>query len=658
MKLRKVCVKNFKCVEDSMPFKVGPITCLVGKNESGKTALLQALYRLNPVVEAEAKFVALEYPRRRWSEYKERAKDNPDNVLTTNWAVEEADHLAVEEVLGPGMFTQETVTIKKGYGNTCLWPDLVVNEEKVVEHFIDTAGLHTEEADRLRPAQDIQALRAALDKIEAPSEREKKMAQLIKKVFGSNTAKTTAVNLLEKRLPKFVYFANYDRLPGQISITDLLRRKTQDPTSLTMCDLIFLALLDLAGTKPDEINNMTEFEALTAELEAVENRISAEIFRYWSQNKHLKVKFKFDAGRPGDPEPFNTGWVFRTRIENSRHGVSVSFDDRSTGFVWFFSFLVWFSQLKKHYGDDLFVLLDEPGLSLHGKAQGDLLRYFNERIVPQSPIIYTTHSPFMIDPENLLSARTVEDVMEKGEPKGTKVGDDILSTDRDTIFPLQAALCYDISQTLFIGKHPLLVEGPSDLLYLKWFSRQLRLRGRVQLDSRWTISVAGGIDKMASFVTLFGGKGLDTAVFSDFHFGDKQKVERLRALKVLQGGRVLAANTYTDKTEADIEDMIGRSLYVELVNKTYDLYGPNALKESAQSGRVITEVEKHFGTLPLDLPQFNHYDPAVYLTQNVVDSNAADALPSMDAALDRFEQLFKELNALVTGHPRVEVIRP
>ena len=55
MKLRKVCVKNFKCVEDSMPFKVGPITCLVGKNESGKTALLQALYRLNPVVEAEAK---------------------------------------------------------------------------------------------------------------------------------------------------------------------------------------------------------------------------------------------------------------------------------------------------------------------------------------------------------------------------------------------------------------------------------------------------------------------------------------------------------------------------------------------------------------------------------------------------------------------------
>ena len=133
---------------------------------------------------------------------------------------------------------------------------------------------------------------------------------------------------------------------------------------------------------------MTEFEPLIAELEAVENRITSEIFRYWSQNKHLKVKFSFDAGRPGDPPPLNSGWVFRTRIENSRHGVSVPFDERSTGFVWFFSFLVWFSQLQKHYGDNLFLLLDEPGLSLHGKAQGDLVRYFNDRIVPQSPLIY------------------------------------------------------------------------------------------------------------------------------------------------------------------------------------------------------------------------------------------------------------------------------
>jgi predicted ATP-dependent endonuclease of OLD family len=39
-------------------------TCLVGKNEAGKTALLKALYRLNPIVETEGRFdVTDDYPR-------------------------------------------------------------------------------------------------------------------------------------------------------------------------------------------------------------------------------------------------------------------------------------------------------------------------------------------------------------------------------------------------------------------------------------------------------------------------------------------------------------------------------------------------------------------------------------------------------------------
>src|SRR5437867_1016248 len=123
MRLKEARIKNFKCVEDSTPFKVGPITCLVGKNEAGKTALIQALYRLNPVVEADAKFMSLEYPRRRWSEYKERAEDEPDNVLTTTWEIEDADRHGIETVLGPDTFTQRAVTATKGYDNKRSWPD-------------------------------------------------------------------------------------------------------------------------------------------------------------------------------------------------------------------------------------------------------------------------------------------------------------------------------------------------------------------------------------------------------------------------------------------------------------------------------------------------------------------------------------------------------
>ena len=164
------------------------------------------------------------------------------------------------------------------------------------------------------------------------------------------------------------------------------------------------------------------------------------------------MEFHSDAARPNDPAPFDTGYVFRTRIKNRRHGVTVGFDDRSAGFVWFFSFLVWFSQVRKNYGDNVVLLLDEPGLGLHAKAQADLLRYINDKLVPAGQVIYTTHSPFMVDPNRLDAVlRTVEDVGGEGEVEGTKVGDQVFSTDADTLFPLQAALGYDITQTLSSG---------------------------------------------------------------------------------------------------------------------------------------------------------------------------------------------------------------
>ena len=78
--------------------------------------------------------------------------------------------------------------------------------------------------------------------------------------------------------------------------------------------------------------------------------------------------------------------------------------------------------------------------------------------------------------------------------EGTKVGDQVFSTDADTIFPLQRVLGYEIAQTLFIGKNTLIVEGPSDVLYMKWFSQALQQSGREYLDHRWVVATCGGID--------------------------------------------------------------------------------------------------------------------------------------------------------------------
>lgn len=646
MTLKSVHVRNFKCIEDSGEFSINRVTCLVGKNESGKTAILQALYKLNPVIKEDGDFDGvIEYPRRHWSSYKERCQADADNVLTTIWNLDQSDSEVLKEILGPSAESIKTVTLTKGYDNDLHW-NIEIDEKQVVEHYLRSYGLWQDNNIELTEMQTIAQLKNWLKHTKPLSDLQSTLAATLQKKFPDDDAVSAVVDSLQERLPRFLYYSNYQKMPGQVSIDDLLRRKGQN--QLRFEDRVFMAFLDLAGTNLEEIHSVGKSEELIAELEAVSNRISETIFKYWSQNRHLEVECRFDAGRAKDPPPFNSGYVFRIRIRNTRHRVTVSFDERSSGFVWFFSFLVWFSQVSKNYGKNLIILLDEPALNLHARAQGDWLRYIKEELSPYHQVIYTTHSPFMIDPENLLNVRTVEDVVIDDKIEGTKVGDEVLSTDADTLFPLQAALGYDITQTLFVGQHTLLVEGPSDFLYLKWFSNELRSRGRAHLDPRWVITPCGGIDKVGSFLALFAGNKLDIAIFTDFHAGEKRKVRTLRESNLLKQSHVFSAEMYVEQDEADIEDLLGRPLYVTLVNRCFNLAEPYKLPDQKPlnaPARVISEVEQHFQSLPSDLPEFDHYKPATFLMEN--SGELRGTLPGIEEALNRFERLFKDLNSLL-----------
>lgn len=643
MFLRSVRIKNYKCIEDTGVFRLDKVTCLVGKNESGKSAILEALYKLNPVVADEGDYDVIEYPRRRWSLYREKRETDPDIVLETVWELDDSDQEILTEKFGNKALSTKEVTITKGYDNTLNW-EISYNEGNILKYVLENSGLYKEEVDALKEISTIEELIAYLEGKSNRSERENLFLENLIKTFPKKTVFSGVKNILQNRLPKFVYFPNYERMRGRVALHDLVNRKNQN--KLDLSDRIFLALLDLAGTSIDEINKIGTLEHLYAELEAVSNRITETIFHYWSQNRHLEVEFRLDQGRPEDPPPFNQGFIFQTRIRNSRHRVTVNFEERSTGFIWFFSFLVWFSQLQKYYGKNLLLLLDEPGLSLHGRAQQDLLRYFREQLAPYYQVIYTTHSPFMIDPEALLSVRIVEDVVtSSGEVLGTKVREDVFATESETVFPLQAALGYDITQTLFVGKNVLLVEGPSDFLYLKWFSSELQHQNREGLDRRWVITPSGGIDKIASFVALFGGNEINIAVITDFHSGLKGKIKSLTELYRLIG--VFTVNSYLGQAEADIEDLLGREFYFALVNRCYNLSDEYTLnpKKEPKNLRVVKEVEEHFRTLPPDFPEFDHYTPAAYLVENGKDLR--NELPGLNCALDRFEQLFKDLNKLL-----------
>ena len=646
MKLKTLQIQNYKCIDDSSKFSLTPVTCLVGKNESGKSAILQALYRLKPVEKEEEKFDELqEYPRKGLTDYEEIKDAHPANVLTTVWELEENDEKTLQEKFGLSPLKGKIVTVTKGYDNKRYWT-VEVDEQKLLKHYLKQLGSESGEITEGTKVHNLVELISQLENIKTPTEEQSKTLTYVKNNIPEGKLSQAANNFLDTLLPTFLYFADYQKMAGQVAFNQLNQRISAN--QLSFSEKIFLALLDLAGTTPKEIQELGRLEHLIAKLEGVSNKLTQEIFEYWSQNEYLRVNFRFENARPEDPAPYNSGYIFMTRIENTRHQVSVSFEERSSGFVWFFSFLAWLSQVKKNYGSNLFLLLDEPGLSLHAKAQADLLRYMNEKLKPHFQVVYTTHSPFMIDPENILGARTVEDVLRNKQPLGTKVGDKVLSTDFDTLFPLQAALGYEITQTLFVGKHTLLVEGPSDLLYLKWFSQELKSGGRVGLDSRWVITPSGGIDKIGSFITLFGGNKLHVAVFTDFHEGDKKKVRTLRESEVLRKGHVFSAEVYADQDEADIEDMIGRAFYVLLVNECYNLPAGKKLPEKKSlkgPNSVVAEVEEHFRTLPLDISEFDHYRPATYLVEN--SSTLKKKLLGLEDALNRFEKLFKELNNLL-----------
>lgn len=646
MRLSKVRVQNFKSVLDSGWFTVDELTCLVGKNESGKTAILEALEKLNSAINERSDFKDTDYPRMNWSEYEQ--SDQVDTVLKTRWQLEHDELSHVLELAGGGdAFTSDTITVSKDYNNELTWT-LPLSLPKAVEIALDKSGLQAAEKKELKSAQTTGALIKALNDIDEPSPRQIAFLKELMERWPKSSLRSAIIDYLVQRLPHFVYYSQYDRLPGRVSLNQLVQCQAAGTLSDLPGARIFLALLSMVGTTPDEINNIDTSEQLISKLEAVQSRLSKKVFRYWSQNKHLKVKFRFDEASSGDLAPFNAGKIFQTRIENLRHDATIRLDERSTGFIWFFSFLVWFSEVQKEHGENLVVLLDEPGLSLHARAQSDLLDYINEELVPNYQVIYTTHSPFMIQSDKLLSCRTVEDVTgDDDEVLGTKVGDETLSTDKDTLFPLQGALGYDITQTLFIGKDCLLVEGPSDLLYLQWASEQLRLQGRKSLDTRWTVTPCGGITKVPSFMALFGGSNLHVAVFTDYGHGDKKKVRELRESELLQNGHVFTADMYCDAyTEADVEDILGREFYCELIKATYGLLAKQRLPTKAPADappRVAAEVEAHFRTLPGTVPEYDHYAPSQHLLRHSQELT----LPGLAEALDRFEKLFIDLNELL-----------
>ncbi len=653
MILKRVQITNFQSIRDSTEFEIGEVTCLVGKNEAGKTALLKALYRLNPVRASDADFdTTRDYPRRDLIDYEEGLANDPQDVahvVRATYALDAECIETIESMYGVRCLKDRNavVELRKDYSNQVTCSGLQVDHEAAISHLVASADLPNSLSESLESCESIPNLLEALQGIEE-TDASREFGRRLGEIPDGDVEKAIYDQIIFPKSPKYLYFDEYYQMKGQDNLNALQDRCNQG--NLEEADEPLLGLIEFAGLNLDQLMNPEQTEKLLGRLEAAENRLTNKALKYWSQNSHLRMKFDIRPGQSGDPPDMTSGMNILGRVQDTKHMVSTALGTRSRGFIWFFSFLAWYSKLRKQ-GENLILLLDEPGLSLHAKAQADLLRYFEEELRPHHQLIYTTHSPFMVDPTRFDHVRIVQDLsVEEGsddlpdDKQGTRVVGDVLDATSDSLFPLQGALGYEIHQTLFVGPNCLVVEGASDLLYIQIMSALLEKRGKIGLSTRWTITPVGGAGKIPAFVALIGTQNdLNVAVLVDFHERDRQQVENLYRKKLLKRQKILTFAEFTQDDEADIEDLFGVEFYLRLVNAEFGCEIRSTELDSDHP-RVIRRIEEYLKGSPLpEEVRFSHYRPARYFSENA--DSLAEHLGDND--FDCFESVFQAVNGLL-----------
>jgi predicted ATP-dependent endonuclease of OLD family len=647
MKLQSFRVRRYKNVLDSTEVAVEErVTTLVGMNESGKSTMLDALYRLNPVY--GDKFDELDdYPRWRRSRDSRTQNLQEFSPIEATFHFDPADVSALREALGEGVATADTVIIGRRYDGT-IWASVDVDESRFQRNVLEG---HPEAQVLFESHEDVASLKVALEAgvkadaeaaaaaavggpgLDGDSEVKASTAGTsnVEALGRINGALATAADLTSAasaialtRMPKFFLFTDYQNLEGRVDISELTTQADEHPGASPKQTA--RALLKLANT---DVNAMTaaNFESSTAELESVSNDLSREMKEYWSTNPDLRIKIVTE------PETISDGRGTRSvvrylnfRVEDRKHDFTNNFSRRSSGYRWFFSFLAAFSEFETH-ASEVVILLDEPGLTLHAKAQRDFLRFINERLAPAGQVLYTTHSPFMV--EEIERVRVVED---RGDDIGSVTSSDALEVGEDSAFPLQAALGYDLTQNLFIGERNLLVEGPSDLAYLDLVSRRLRELGRDGIDERWRILPAGGSSNVPAFVSLLGRK-VSVTVLLDSGTEGGGKVEAAMNANKIDNGRVIVVSAVLEQRHADIEDLFDVGDYLELYNEAFGT--SHTLDHLADHpDRILLRLEA------LEGGKFDHWRPAAALLR---DPSKVEGLS--EATLDNFEALAKKINA-------------
>lgn len=386
--------------------------------------------------------------------------------------------------------------------------------------------------------------------------------------------------LVMNALPKFVYYSNYGNLDSEIYLPHVvqnLARKDIGAKEAAKARTLRV-LFSFVRLQANEILELgkdfkdTNRQPTTIEIERIAEKKRERSILLQSASTTLTQKFKEWWKQGGYRFRFEAdGDHFRIWVSDDRRPEEVELENRSTGLQWFLSFYLVF--LVESEGDhhDAVLLLDEPGLSLHPLAQRDLSKFF-DNLTRTNQIVYTTHSPFLVDADRLDRVRKVyvsEDGTTKSSSNLRQAGAD--PAQAGAAYAVYSALNLNVAESLLLGCTPVVVEGASDQHYLTLIKALLISAGEISPRRELVFPPAGGTKNLRITASILTGRDeeLPVVLLDSDAMGAKMATELRTSLYRGATEKVLSTDDYADFSGSEVEDLIPHDLFVEAVDRIF-----------------------------------------------------------------------------------------
>jgi predicted ATP-dependent endonuclease of OLD family len=625
MRLVRARVQNYRSVLDTDWFDVEhDKTILVGPNEAGKTAVLHALQQIHPPADVK-RFTALrDYPRAKHNDI-DRGLVRPGDVTVASavFALDSGDLTG-----HPAAFQSVRFVVHRQLDNSAryeledapacpTYAELKRDLDRLVAHVDGRApaaeqGPQTDDlpGSRLRAitagwndATVVDGERAmalggwlaqVLSLVDEENEKEEGRYERLSQQVQMSAQHMLVINALKDRVPIFVLFSNYFRVRPLIHLQHLAERLETNSLNDAAYDYGNQCLLKLLGFEARELSQLGAHADIRqndpAALEAYRERLDSRSYKLNAASVHLTNEVQsIWSPDPKRPEASKLriaadGQYLKVVVEDEL-GVEIELDQRSEGFQWLVSFFVVFfaETMGKHANAVL--LLDEPGMSLHGLKQREFRKTLS-RLAEKNQTLYTTHSPFLVGPDELDLVRVVELADRR---RGTKVHTTVAADDPRALLPLQEALGYDLAQSLFAQSRNLVLEGLTDLWYLEAVSELLRADGQDGLNEKIALIPAKSAGKVVYYATILHAHNLQVAALLDSDAAGDQAAKQDTLVHTLGNKAILRTKDAYQGPVAkpEVEDLLRSTL----VTVAKDRLGWDVeAKASAQLGRPIIEL--------------------------------------------------------------------